>query len=153
MNPKIIVTLPGYDYDKATPDQCAINSDYDTLKIKLTDTQPHFGTIRVFFSVDYETANVTKRVFQIKHSYPYTPTWLFFFDKGASSANSFLSVVMGDEFDLDVFGSRRFVVSHDASNIYFDFIVDPTFSPTIPPDDLTGRTYVFRYYLFANEGI
>lgn len=66
------VSLPGYDVNTATPEQCSIHSDYPPLKAKLGQDDPHVATLEVDFTATV-TQNVTHTVYSFNHGYGYVP--------------------------------------------------------------------------------
>jgi hypothetical protein len=66
------ISLPGFDVKTATPEQCAVHSEYPPFKSKLNQVDPHFATLNVDFTAAI-TQNVTLTVFRIPHNYGYVP--------------------------------------------------------------------------------
>jgi hypothetical protein len=76
----IKVALPGYDVTTATPEQCAVHSDYNCPKIDATKN--HFLTVPIFFihepPQDLTPNATTETILQVvPHEYKYIPQlWL-----------------------------------------------------------------------------
>lgn len=141
------VSLPGFDVKTATPEQCAIHSNYDTLKLKLDGGNPYFQRI----SIDFKTSPgiSTVNVFAFTHNLPNTPAYYFFASVKDSSGP--LSAEVGNEFDLDVFADRKFQVSRAGNTIKLDFIT--SFVDGLDPTPMIGKYYEFRFYCYANDGL
>ena len=75
----IILTLPGFDVDTATPEQCAVHSAYPNPLIKMGAEPKHFGTINVFFASnpgETDVDNPITYIARVPHGYPYAPNTL-----------------------------------------------------------------------------
>lgn len=66
------ISLPGYDVQTATPEQCALHSSYPPLKAKAGMTRPHFALLDVDFTSTV-TQNTTHTLYEIEHGYGYIP--------------------------------------------------------------------------------
>lgn len=141
------ISLPGYDVKIATPEQCAIHSGYPSPKIKTTASPAHFGITDYTFSSD--PANGTHNLLSIAHGYSgYIPAALVF--------------VKNYPFANDLFHQLPFVideVAYDAQTIIYytnsthlkiDYVCSN--NGTGGHQDVTGFRYVFKHYLFAEEG-
>ena len=142
----IILTLPGFDVDTATPEQCAVHSAYPNPLIKMGAEPKHFGTINVFFASnpgETDVDNPITYVARVPHGYPYAPNTLTIY--------SFIPLGETET----VVGTFPFNASTPA-NDYFSFGADEThygiaytkFSNN--PSDITGLSISFRYYIFAD---
>ena len=69
------VSLPGYNVNDATPEQCSVHSSYPPLKAKLGEANPHYALLRVSFS-GVITQGVTHTVYSFPHGYGYIPLTL-----------------------------------------------------------------------------
>lgn len=66
------IVMDGYDASTATPEQCAVHSEYPPLKAKIDQTNPHIALLDVDFTATV-TQNVTHTVYSIPHDYGYIP--------------------------------------------------------------------------------
>lgn len=66
------VSLPGYDVNTATPEQCAVHSSYPPLKAKLGQSPPHFALLNIDFTATV-VQGVAHTLYSFNHGYPYTP--------------------------------------------------------------------------------
>lgn len=66
------VSLPGFDVATATPEQCAVHSDYPPLKAKTGQNKPHIGTLVVDFTATI-TQSVVNTIYTVDHNYGYIP--------------------------------------------------------------------------------
>lgn len=80
------ISLPGYDVNTATPEQCSIHSSYPPLKAKLEQSDPHIATVSIDFTAKV-TQGVTLTLYQIPHGYGYIPLTLsnIVFDNGGGT--------------------------------------------------------------------
>jgi len=137
------ISLPGFDVNTATPEQCSVHSNYDSFKVKLDVNNPQEGNILVTFN-DTPAAG-TYPITTIHHGYNYIPAYYFYFDVRLSSNNTGIEV--GNQFPLDALFASYFQAVEDAQNITFNFVTDGV------SDTLTGNFYAFRFYVFANDGM
>lgn len=139
------ISLPGYSVETATPEQCSIHSSYDSLKVKVDNTNPQLGNITVTFQDNPGVG--TYQLYQVKHSYGYEPDVYFFFDFRSSSGSTSLPTnETGSIFNLDESGDEYFQVVVDDNYMTFNFVV------LTNADTVSGNIYNFRYYIFANNG-
>jgi hypothetical protein len=66
------ISLPGYDVQSATPEQCSIHSSYPPIKSKFGQSPPHSATLVVDFTARV-TQNVTHTLLTVPHRYGYIP--------------------------------------------------------------------------------
>lgn len=141
------ISLPGFDVKTASPEQMAIDSDYDTLKIPVDDTSSKFGQILVTFA-DNPGVGVYP-LFTYKHGFSYMPFYYFFFDFGSSSkllgSNSGFDT--GTKFSNDVFSDQFFQFTDTGDGFTLSWNVISALS------DMTGNFFSFRYFVFANDGV
>lgn len=148
----IKISLPGFDVHSATPEQCAVHSKYDTMKIKLTSDSRYFGRLDVTIAKNPVTPGAIYNLLTIDNDLGYLPA--FFFRHSIKDSFGALSAETGNYFYLDVSGDRGFIASYINNQVKFDFVVSPTAIPAnLTGDNISGRTYSFRYYVFANDGI
>lgn len=146
----LIITLPGYDVDKATPEQCAIHTKYNSPKIDAT--KEHFVTFRVFFATEPPDASVGSSLETILHPLPHTfdyvpQLWLhcdYTSRYGSTSTPQFgpgeaylRSTGLGDDAYIGVRADRDncyvYIRKHRATSVV----------------DVLGMTVNLRLYIFA----
>ncbi|MEO5499468.1 MAG: hypothetical protein ABIR46_03140 [Candidatus Saccharimonadales bacterium] len=134
------VSLPGYDVNTATPEQCSVHSSYPPFKAKVNQTNPHFGTLDVDFT-GAVTQNLTQTVYSFNHGYSYTPLSMpsiqFYDSTGALTAIGIGTTGVGSTLAINAYAtSTQFLVT-----IYDDFF-------------WTGALarLVVSYYVFAENG-
>jgi hypothetical protein len=66
------VSMPGYDVNTATPEQCAVHSSYPPLKAKLEQSPAHFALLNIDFTATV-AQGVTHTLYSFNHEYTYTP--------------------------------------------------------------------------------
>lgn len=66
------ISLPGFDVQTATPEQCSVHSSYPPLKSKTNQDPPHFAELDVRFTATLPQ-NVTTTAYAINHGYNYVP--------------------------------------------------------------------------------
>lgn len=136
------ISLPGFDVTTTTPEQCSVHSGFDSFKVKIDNQNPQEGNILVTFN-DTPPAG-TYPITSIHHNYGYIPAYYFYFDVRSSSNNTGIEV--GNNFPLDALSDEYFQAVADTQNITFNFVTNAF-------ENLTGRFYAFRYYVFANDGM
>lgn len=145
------ISLPGYDVKNATPEQCALHSSYDTLKIKSDLQYPQEGNILITFTKN-QTIATTIPLYTIIHNYNYPPAYYFFHDvEGSYKA---LSQETGNLFSWDSQDSLYFQAVPESNEIVFQLVVTQTYVNNISfGNNVANQYYAFRYYIFANDGI
>jgi len=137
------IALPGFDARTATPEQCAVDSRFDTMKVKVDPVNPNFGNIIVKFQDNPVIG--TYPIYTINHNYGYIPLYYFFFSVRDSTANT--GIETGNFFPGDALNFIYFQATATATQIIFQLVVTNT-----SIEALSGNTYAFRYYVFANDG-
>ena len=69
------VSLPGHDVKTATPEECAVTSEYPPLKAKIGQDPEHIGLLEVDFTAAV-SQGTTHTLLTIPHGYGYTPLTL-----------------------------------------------------------------------------
>lgn len=137
----IKVSLPGYNVNDATPEQCSVHSGYDTHKINDHASPAHYGVVSL--TVSNEPANPsTTNIMSFNHNYPYRPVCMAHFRDPARSAGQF--AVTGI-FGLDAFISSYIKVYTTDTQFRIDLVKGG-------PVTLAGRVFTIRYYIFAEDG-
>lgn len=93
MNLGIKISLPGFDVSSASPEQCAIDSNYDTFKVDSHSSPPHFGIIKITFNNNPPTG--TSTIFSMPHNYSHRPSLLTHFDTGPNFPATAGGVITG----------------------------------------------------------
>lgn len=137
------VSLPGFDVKTASPEECAIHSDYDTLKLKLDNDNPYFQRISVDFNTNPPLGTIN--IFTFEYDLPNVPAYYFMFDQKDSAGGSLSEY--GNQFPIDATFDHVFQATRVGNKISFDLITDAT------GIDLVGKYYEFRFYCYANDGL
>lgn len=143
------ISLPGYDVDTATPEQCAVHSGFDYPKIE--ESLEGYEEVTLASTIPGGT-HILKI---ITHNYGYKPNALVFIDtKGA--------IVFDTDFDIlpyaftdPIFYWFDFEVTDTELKIEFiyndpgmpfggDLVVDPGYSPA-------GETVGFKWQVWVND--
>lgn len=66
------LSLPGFDVKSATPEQCAVHSEFPPLKAKIDQNPSNIFLLDVNFTSGV-TQDTNHTVFSINHGYNYTP--------------------------------------------------------------------------------
>lgn len=134
------ISMPGYDVESATPEQCAVHSEYPPLKSKVDQSPPHFALLTVNFTAKV-TQNVTHTVYSIPHGYDYIPATLsniIFNDNNGS----------GDIVGIGYAGvGANLIISAHCTATHFIVKIYDNFNWTRP-----GATLKVSYYIFAENG-
>lgn len=140
------VSLPGFDVKDATPEQCAIDGAYDTLKLKLDNGNPYFQRVSIDFVTNPPLGTIN--VFEFDHDLPNDPAWYFLFDTKDSFGPA--TTEYGPDFDLDALADHTFHAYRVGNKIKLDFITNNDLDYVANP--FIGRFYEFRFYCYANDG-
>lgn len=140
----IKISLPGYDVKTATPEQCAVHSDYANPKIRTNQTPAHFNTVNYAFSSD--PASGTYNLLTIAHGFSYTPAGIaFIIDRQYSPAHSSLAPLY-----FDASGNHQLIAAYtDSTNLKIDYIVNNNADPT--HINVNGFSFTFKYYLLLEN--
>lgn len=145
----VIVTLPGYDYDTATPEQCALHSKYANPKVQSDASPGHFGTYTHTFTTNY-TAGTRNNMLTVKHNLGFVPmvvcSWAWDFGiygppVGTQYGEGNLTVINFPFDYVDIYA--------DSTNFYIDFVSDGASAL----DETTLSPMTFRYYIFSEDGV
>lgn len=141
------IALPGKDVTRGIPEDMAVDSDYDSLKMPIDPANPYFGEILVTFQDNPGTG--TYPIFQFRHKFNYKPLYFVYFDisKSSSALISNSGYDYGTEFDTDAFADQYFKVTDLGNGFDFNFVVaNNSFV------DMTTQYFSFRYFVYANDG-
>lgn len=141
------ISLLDYDVNSATPEQCSVDSHYDSFKIAFDAPSPLEGNITVNIPNDLNI-NTTYPILAINTNYNYIPAFYLFYDNVSSTTINPLNGEVGTIFDLDELGICYFQAVVQPLQIVFQLVIGSTYDSYI-----TGGTYAFRYYVFAEDGI
>lgn len=146
MSSTLKISLPGKDVKTAAPEDLAVHSGYDTLKLIISNSNPYAGEIFVTFK-DNPAVGIY-RLFTFKHQLPNHPFYYIFFDRSNSSKNlsTFNQQDTGMEFDNDVFGNQAFIVTDTGDGFTVDYVAQTT------TFDMTAQYFSFKYFVFVNDG-
>lgn len=133
------ISLAGYDVDTATPEQCALDSNYACPKITLNQSPAHFGIYTKTFS---STPDVGETILTtVNHAFGYKPMHfvLIKFDDGRGT-----------------FVAEPLPAQYGASLQIYAFCTTNDLKIAINRDvagsDPTGETWTFKYYIFVENG-
>jgi len=139
----IKISLPGYDVKTATPEQCAVHSDYPVPKIAMDKTPSHFGIVH--YTIPKGTyVDGTYNIFVTVHGWGYVPTALVYGgnDLYFGQQNSPLPLSIGDSLGLTYYV--------DDNILSIDYTIDSFGSGSIVLDADIPLT--FKYYIFVEDG-
>lgn len=153
------ISLPGFDVSTASPEQCSVDTQFDTFKINETANPLHFGQANITFNNNPAT-NVVTNLVKFPHGYSHRPSVLSHIDIGVINSQRLGPVVAG-----------RISSNPAASNKldYLECVIDDTYlyiNVRQHTSDWTGATAVslaipgavypnvatVRYYIFAEDG-
>jgi hypothetical protein len=140
------ISLPGKDVNKASPEELAVDSDYDSWKLIVTNTNPYYGEILITFKTNPVAG--TYNVLTYTYPFDYVPLYYFYFDIAKSSAavSTNTGFDTATAFGLDVAFFQQFKVTSTTRGFKFDFINNGFGSP------VAGTSYSFRYFVYVNDG-
>lgn len=146
----LIVTLAGYDVDSATPEQCALHSDYANPKIRTDASPAHFDYVNYTFSSNPAPGSRTNLV-TVAHGYAtHTPAHFVQYRQNSGSFETGYKVLPWYYSTSN--GFARCIAYTDGTNLKIDFIRDNTGDPTFDNIDFTGLNFDFKYYIFVEQG-
>lgn len=138
-----ILSLPGFDAETATPEQCAVHSAYPNPLVKMGADPAHFGKVDVFFTsnVPVSSAEDPFVIFKMEHGYNYVP----------ASLTLWLYTPPGEAIQRS--GTGNFTLNYPNDFVYFAtdekyYFVKLT-KTDLPATDTSGLSFSFRYYIFA----
>jgi len=154
MSTVLKIALPGFDSKGATPEECAVHSDYPAPKID--SALKHFVNINLVFNSEppgptLGSSTLTTILYQAPHDYNYVPQlWLhveYLLNQGTTSltfgpGTAYLgSLTGGDSTFLQVYA--------DTTNYYVAIIKN---SGTLPTDVLSvaGTNPNIRLYIMSD---
>ncbi len=147
----IIIALDGKSVRNDSPNNTAVDTNYNTLKMRIDEEDPNFGRIRIRFSFNPYSVSYSKLLFTHTFKTPYTP--LYYFAYMIKNSDRVLLAEYGKVFALDVFGDRYFEVVQDGKTVNFYFrcsaFIDPGNEAFDP--NLTGNEFEFQYSFFVNR--
>jgi hypothetical protein len=143
------ISLPDKDVKTASPEELAVDSTYDTLKLIVRNSNPYFGEILVIFNSNPPVG--TYNIFNYVHELgKYTPLYYVFFDRAKSSKllgtnTSFDTATLFSNFVMS--GLQDFIVTDTPTGFRFDYVVGSN-----GLFDMSGQYFSFRYFVYVNDG-
>lgn len=132
------ISLDGYDVKTASPEQCAVHSGYACPKIKIGQSPAHFGVYSHTFA---STPAVGETVLTtINHGLGYKPMHMVLIKFNDGSADKAMPLPSQYGISLQIYAYCT------ASNLVIAINRAPDGS------DPTGQTWVFKYYIFVEQG-
>lgn len=147
----IVVALQDHDVRSGTPENFAINTDTQTLNLRVDDISPNLGVINTNFKNNGAVPSTNVLLFRKVLDPTYAQFFYIAFNQTQSS--KLLSSQYGFEFDLDVFGDRQFKVTKVDNVVELRYIVSPGYVPVLPADDLTGFIFQFQFAFYVNPAV
>ena len=142
---KTIITLPDHDVATATPEQCSVHSDYESIKLATDKSPEHFGVLDYTFTS--EPSSGITNIFSIDHGLGYAPMVMAYtFVHSQSGGDDIYSM-----FRLPMyfnFYEWAFMCTADSTHLKIDLWMNPSNSPQ---PTMTGRSYDFKYYIFVEQ--
>jgi len=133
------ISLPGYDAKTATPEQCVLHSEYACPKIKLNQNPPHFGIYQYTFTSNPGVGDTILTT--IHHGFNYRPMHLVCIKYvDINSINR--AQPLPAEYDADTL--------IDSYTTASDLVI--VLSRIGTTNNLIGKTWTFKYYIFVEDG-
>lgn len=148
----LIISEPGYDADNCPPENTIFDTRYDTPKAIIDTANPTVRRVTFIFTTTPPVGNTT--LYEVNHNYGYRPLTLSYLDRKVSStptmgqtSGHFYVAVTG------IWWLGQIVVKSNTTKTWFEFqrtAYDP--GSMFPADiDMTGKTFTFNLYIFAND--
>lgn len=140
------ISLPSKDVHTASPEELAVDSDYDSLKLIVTNTNPYYGEILITFKTNPKAG--TYNILTYTYPFDYVPLYYLYFDIAKSSAavNTNTGFDTATAFGLDASFFQQFKVVSIAQGFKLDFINNGLGAA------VAGTYYSFRYFVYVNDG-
>lgn len=139
---KFIISLPGFNADTATPEQCAVHSSFPSPKVKVDPIFQHYGKIHLTFSREL-TDSVPTTLLVIPHGLGYTPAIMSVLNYTDPASPSFQA---GGVMPYSPTATFTLWLAADATNIYLRVYWNPGWGSMLTSlIDIT-------YYLFVEDG-
>jgi len=129
------ISLPGYDVRTATPEQCAVHTDYPPPLIE----ESMIGTLAYTFNSNL-SAGATRNLLTKAHGYSYKPQAFCMITAPSTPAYTILLPYSPS------FSSFYVIAYVDDTNFYIDMVNPQAY--TITADNLV---YNYKYYILASE--
>ena len=139
----IIVTLPGYDVQTATPEQCAVHSDYPSPKIE----ENHWGVLGPYTFGSNPGTSTTTVMYTVPHGYSYVPACFVYANQVGQSSYGILPSTFSQSPIVE-----QFIAYADTTNLTIAFQVGPPDGLGGVPSAISGLTFQFKYYIFTESG-
>lgn len=147
-NNGIKVSLPGFDVKTATPEQCAIHSGYNNLKVQsVSDDDSPVG-----YNPASDPGYGTHNILTVEHGLPYTPGCLGFI-KMSPVADSF-SAPMQFNFGVTTEDIQAIVCYTTSTHFKIDYVRQPGIFPghQVVGTASGGVSFEIKYYILVEEG-
>ena len=132
------ISLPGYEAETATPEQCAFHSKYASLKVVLGKDPANFGNYHFQDTITVPVGGTEGiEIFTLAHGYSYIPAHICMAkDNDASPSLTGMMPL--------IFGVSGFYSYCNNTNFVITFF-------SAPDGDFTFDIN-FKYYIFADDG-
>lgn len=148
MDAGLKISLPGFDVKTATPEQCTIDSDYPTPKIRTDASPAHFGYFTYTFASN-PTVNATLNLKTVAHGYGHTPIMICYYQQTNVDYQTGFKVLPWFYTSSNAY---LYVLAYtDGTNFKIDFHRG-TDGDFLDATDFTGLTFNFKFYIFAETG-
>lgn len=140
MSKGLKISISGNDVKAATPEQCIVHSDYLSPKIRANASPDHFEYFTHTFGSN-PASNTTVNLKTVAHGYSYTPLAIVYWREETFSTG-FRVLPWGY-----AAATSSVIYYTDGTNFKIDFIRGAD-----AVEDLTGLSFDFKYYIFAESG-
>lgn len=145
----IIVTLPGYDWQTATPEQCAIHTKYSNPLVEVGKTPERYGTFTYQFSASV-AAGTRTNILTVDHNLGYVPMHTVSWSHDFLGAHAGFGVEYG-EGNCDVVPAPYNYM--DCYTTSTQFKIDYVTDPASGGGEASLAPFTFRYYIFSEDGL
>jgi len=134
----IKVALPDFGVKDAKPEECSITPEFPCMKIKLKQVPPHFGVFTKTFSSTPATGETA--LLTINHNLGYKPAHLCLIKYAVSGVSRALP--------LPAYSGISLAIYAYVSTTQFKIMMNRQVGGTDP----NGETWIFKYYIFVENG-
>lgn len=158
----ILIAAPGKKVDRSAPNELGFDSDKHTLMVKVGQEPPHADTVSYLFQSNPALPGTIGDTSQtiiatIAHNYGYIPASFGFISVKSPSTDG-LSVPADSYYRSPLFipltggGTQYIHYFVDNKNLYVAYRIQNRDDLSLTYVDMTGFSFDFKYYIFANPG-
>ncbi len=140
------VSLPGYDVETATPEQCSIHSGFDYPKI-----EEHLEGYNIVTMASSIPAG-DNTVLTIDHSYGYVPSWLVFLDDiDDNLTTNFARLPFTEALPIDWYFKVEMSTTQMKIVLHYDDLGGVGNMTSVDYPTIPGKRFAFKWQCWVND--